>query len=80
LAGVQAFTYTVLGTEPDLSEIMITLPLVRADANYVVITNCQGVINIVATDVVNKTNTDFLLVATGDLQAGDIVAFVVMPL
>lgn len=80
LSGVQAFTYTVLGTEPNLSEITITLPIARADANYVVMVNAQNVLNVFAPDVTTKTNTNFLFIATGDLNAGDVIAFLVVPL
>ena len=80
MSGVQAFTYTVLGTEPDLSAITIALPIARADANYVVVVNGQGVTNIFGSDVTTKTNTNFLLIATGNLTAGDVIAFLVVPL
>lgn len=76
----QVFEYEVTGLEPDPSEIEITLPTPTADAGYGVQVNCQGVANIAAFDVVNRTTTDFLLVGTGDLQAGDIISFSVSPL
>jgi len=76
----QMFGYTVLGTEPDLSEITITLPAPAADVNYGVVATCQGVAAIAGLDVHTKTNTDFVLSTTGDLQAGDVVMFFVSPL
>lgn len=79
-SAIQIFSYTVTGSEPDLSEIAITLPTAMADANYGVVATCQGVANVAAFDVTTRTSTDFVLVATGDLQAGDVVMIYAGPL
>lgn len=71
------FTYTVTGLEVDLTDIPITLPTVRADANYGVVAVCQGVTNISAFDITNKTTTGFHLVAIGSLTAADVILFTV---
>ena len=77
---IQIFSYEVTGSEPDLSEIAITIPTPMADANYGVGATCQGVVNVAAFDVVSKTPTGFTLIATGNLQAADVVTFYVGPL
>lgn len=82
ITGFQTFRYTVTGAEPDLSQITITLPVAAANATYIVVPTCQGVTNIAAFDVPpapSKTTTTFVLIATGNLTAGDIIAFVVFP-
>lgn len=71
------FTYTVLGTEPDLTDIPITLPAPRADTNYGVVAVCQGVTNIAAFDITTKTTTGFHLVTTGKLTTNDVILFIV---
>jgi len=71
------FTYTVTGLEADLTDIPITLPAPRADANYGVGPHCQSVTNIAAFDITNKTTTGFNLVVTGKLTAGDVILFIV---
>lgn len=74
---VVMFTYTVTGLEADLTDIPITLPTPRADANYGVVAVCQGVTNISAFDITNKTNTGFRLVAIGSLMLADVILFTV---
>jgi hypothetical protein len=71
------FTYEVTGLEPDLTDIAITLPTPRADANYGVQPCCQGVTNISAFDIENKTTTGFDLITVGRLQANDVILFVI---
>lgn len=80
--GGQAFQYTVTGLEPDPSEITITLPVAMPNNAYGVVAQCQGCINIVGFDipVTSRTTTNFLAIATGNLQAGDIILFVITPL
>jgi len=77
---IQIFPYEVTGSEPDLSEIDITIPTPMADANYGVVATCQGVVNVAAFDVASKTPTGFTLIATGNLQAADVVMIYVGPL
>lgn len=73
---VRTFKYTVLGTEPDLSELVIIMPIPMAGA-YNVFASCQGCTNIVAFDIPESshTNTQFLAISTGNLIAGDVIAF-----
>ena len=59
------------------TDIPITLPTPRADANYGVVAVCQGVTNISAFDITNKTTTGFHLVAIGSLTAADVILFTV---
>lgn len=77
-ATILAFTYTVTGDEPDLSEITITMP-VEQESDYIVVPTCQGVTNIAAFDVTDKSPTTFVMHTTGALTAGDIIAFLVTP-
>lgn len=79
-SSAQAFTYTVTGAEPDLSEITITLPTAIPGASYLVFPQCHGVTNIAGFDITNRTNATFHLVATGNLTAGDVIGFFVSPL
>jgi hypothetical protein len=75
--GVTMFTYQVTGLEPDLTDIPITLPAPRANANYGVGPHCQGVLNIAAFDIENKTITGFNLIVTGSLTLNDVILFIV---
>lgn len=77
---LQVFEYTVTGAEPDLSEITITIPTPMASTSYGVTWSCQGCAGIVGIDVTAKSTTQFVAVATGDLTAGDVLAFFVAPL
>lgn len=79
---LQVFRYTVTGTESDLSEITITLPSPMPSTAYNVMAACQGCTNIVGLDVpiASFTTTSFLVVATGNLTAGDVLAFIVASL
>lgn len=78
--GSQVFLYTVTGVEPDLSSITITLPTPTMSTSYGVTWSCQGCTRIVGIDVTAKTTTNFVAVATNNLTAGDVLAFVVAPL
>lgn len=77
-ATILAFTYTVTGDEPDLSEITITMPIPQ-ESDYIAVAQCQSVTAIAGFDITDKSPTDFLLTATGNLTAGDIIAFIVTP-
>jgi len=72
----------VLGTETDLSELTIALPLAMPSSTYNVFVTTQGATQIRAFDVANasKTAADFVLSATADFQAGDVIGFLVIPL
>jgi hypothetical protein len=76
----QVFLYTVTGVEPDLSSITITLPTPAASTSYGVTWSCQGCSKIVGIDITSKTTTHFVAVATGNLTAGDVLAFSVATL
>lgn len=75
----QAFDYTVLGTEPDRTAITITIPTPMADTNYEVMATIQGGTALAGLGVSSKTLTNFVLDATGDLPAGVVIGFVVIP-
>jgi len=77
--GGQAFDYTVLGTEPDRSAITITIPTAMANTNYEVMATIQGGTALAAIGVSAKTTANFVLDATGDLPAGVVIGFVVIP-
>ncbi len=81
-SNVQVIQYTVTGLEPDTSELTIPLSTPMSDTNYGVVATCQGVGRIPAWDVPNtsKTTTQFVAIATGHLEAGDVVVFFVSPL
>lgn len=80
-ANLEVIQYTVTGLEPDTSELTIALSTPLPDANYGVVATCQGVQRIAAWDVPNasKTTTQFIAIATGHLEAGDVVTFFVSP-
>lgn len=75
---VQAWTYTVTGSEPDLSEIVVSLPTPILAA-YTVVPICQGCVRIVAAEIDNMTNTQFVVVGTGDFSTGDVIGFIATP-
>jgi hypothetical protein len=72
----------VTGAEPDLSELVIPIPVATANTNYGVVATCQGCAGIVPFDIQNslKTTTHFVAIATGNLTAGDIIVFFLSPL
>lgn len=75
------FDYIVTGEEPDLSELTIPLPTAQT-AVYGVTCTCQSVGAIVAFDIPRgqQTTTEFVCIATSELQAGDRITFFVSPL
>ena len=81
-SGPQVFEYTVTGAEPVLSELVIPIPVATADTSYGVVATCQGCSGIVPFDIpgASKTTTQFVAIATGDLTAGDVIAFFLSPL
>jgi hypothetical protein len=78
---LQAFTYTVTGSEPDLSELEITLPVPIA-SQYGVTASCQGVATVVTFDFPQNlmSSTTFTAIASTDLTANDVICFFVAPL
>jgi hypothetical protein len=82
VAPLQSFQYTVTGVEPDLSELIILLPVALANTSYNVVVTTQGAAQIMAYDVANvsKTTTQFVLSSTANFQAGDVIGFLVSPL
>lgn len=78
---VQVILYTVTGSEPDLSEIVVALSTPITDP-YGVVASCQGCQKIVALDIPNdlKTSTQFTAIATDDFQADDKIVFFVAPI
>jgi hypothetical protein len=78
---VQAFTYTVTGSEGDKSELTVPLPT-SILSGYVVSANCGGCTNVVVADVpsASHASTHFLVSLTGDLVTGDVLAFLVSPI
>jgi hypothetical protein len=79
---LQVFTYTVTGAEPDLSELVIPIPIATANTNYGVVATCQGCAGIVPFDIPNtlKTTTQFVAIATGNLTTADVIVFFLVPL
>jgi len=75
----QVFDYTVTGAEPDPSAIVIAIPHAMADANYEAIATIQGGPVLASLGISAKTNTDFVLDATGNLPAGLVIGFIVLP-
>lgn len=73
----QRFQYTVDGTEPDLTELTIPLPVGRANANYLVFPAQEEATNIVgmSVDTASKTTTEFVLSLTGEASIGDVFSF-----
>lgn len=77
----QRFLYTATGAEG--SDFMVTLPLVRANDTYFVFTALDGVTNIVGIDTPNilagdRTTTQFRVITTANVTAGDRFAFQVV--
>lgn len=75
----QRFQYTVVGSEPDLSELVIALPAGRADALYLVFVTMATVTDQLGLSVANasRTPTQFVLSLSSPAQAGDIFSFLV---
>lgn len=78
---MQAFQYTHVGA--DSSDFVVTLPAARASGTYIVTATLAGVTNIVAIDAPeilagDRTTTQFRVVTTGNITAGDQIDFVVV--
>lgn len=75
----RAFSYTVLGTEPDLANLVIPLPAVRGSNAYLVWTQMQGGTLFYGVPMIkSKTTTQFVLALSGNATAGDVFAFYVV--
>lgn len=77
--GVASFEYEVTGAEPDLSELVIALPAVRADTNYRVFSS-QGTATYqlaMNVDAASKTVAQFVLSLSGPATAGDVFNFII---
>lgn len=77
---VQSFVRTITSGDLDKSEISVQLLHSIPGSAYVVVSNCQGVVSIVGTDISSKTETGFVMSATDDMRVGDQVGFIVVPL
>ncbi len=75
---VQAWSYVVTGSEPDLSEIQISLP-VPILAAYTVTPVCQDCAGVVGVSVDNMTNNGFTVTGTGKFSANDVIGFIANP-
>ena len=78
----QSFRYTVTGVEPDPSDFMVTLPLAEATDTYKVVGSLASAVVIVGLDFPDsaagdRTTTQFRVVATVAMTAGDQIDFVV---
>lgn len=78
----QSFRYTVTGAEPDTSDFLVTLPVARATDVYRVTYGLAGVAVIVGLDFPDlvagdRTTTQFRVIATALMQAGDQIDFYV---
>jgi len=73
----QAFQYTVLGTEPDLTELTIVLPSARGNANYLVFPSQADCAFLLGMNVVgaSRTLTQFVLSLAAPATAGDVFSF-----
>lgn len=73
------FQYTVIGTEPDLANLVIPLPVARTSTNYGVVP-AQGTftdMHSLAVPDASKTLADFVLALSGAATAGDTFTFFV---
>lgn len=80
--GFQNFTYVVTGAEPDLSDFMVTIPVAQPTDTYEVEGSLAGVTAIVGIhfpDVVagDRTTTQFRVVTTANMTAGDEIDFMI---
>lgn len=72
----RAFSYTVLGTEPDLANLVIPLPAVRGSNAYLVWPQMQAGTNFFGMPMVkSKTTSQFVLALSANATAGDVFAF-----
>lgn len=78
---IQAFRYTCTGAEG--SDFMVNLPAARSDDSYVVVGSLAGAASIVGMDfpdllAADRTTTQFRVITTGAVTAGDQIDFIVM--
>lgn len=78
----QSFRYVVTGAEPDLSDFVVPLPAARATDVYRITWGLAGVAVIVGLDFPDlipgdRTTTQFRVIATAAMQAGDQIDFYV---
>lgn len=73
--GGQVFAYTVTGSEPDLSEITVTLPEAEESTGYLALCTQQTATNHLGMSISSKGLTTFVLSLSGNATAGDIFAF-----
>lgn len=81
-SNLQAFRYTVTGLEPDTSDFTVILPAARVTDVYRIAGDLAGAVSIVGLDFPDliagdRTTTQFRVVATGSLTAGDQLDFFV---
>ncbi len=79
LQDMQIFSYPVTGLEPDLANLVITLPTTRDDALYTVQVTMGTFTAILgeAVPVTNRTTTQFVLSLTAAAAAGDTFDFII---
>jgi hypothetical protein len=77
---LQVFSYTVTGAEPDKDNIVIALPVARANANYKVFPSQGQFTNLMSMGVLTASRQvgQFTLSTTSDTAAGDIFNFIVI--
>lgn len=77
--GLEWFTYTVTGGEPDLAALVIALPAAQPNANYSVFPAQSTFTNLLAMGVqaASKTVAQFVLTLSGNATAGDVFAFLI---
>jgi hypothetical protein len=77
-AGAQVFGYVVTGLEPDLSELVVPLPAVRANATYRVFPSQGQCTNLLGMAAAGKTVAQFVLSLSAPSTAGDVFNFLVV--
>jgi hypothetical protein len=80
---IQAFTYTVTGAEPDLSDFVVPLPAARVNDDYVVTWGLGGVSVIFGVDAPDliagdRTTAQFRVVLSQPAVVGDKIDFIIM--
>lgn len=75
--GEQRFSYVVTGSEPNLSELVITLPSPRANALYLVMVSQGTAASSLIANVDNgsRTTSQFVLTLSSDASPGDVFWF-----
>ena len=76
------FQYTVTGSEPNKSELVIALPEAQLDSGYAVLVSQEQATYQLTMSVAtsSKTTTQFVLTLSADATAGDVFSFTILDL